>query len=208
MIYLFQANPEFFLNQFRFQSLHELLFFAQCLSFSEIKQASCRCGFKTDEPLIENFRKAGVEISSENDIVHLSVTTFRKNELITVDFSQNPEAAIPFAVLCAVNGINADLRGLSALMNFENTDLISRFQRELYRFNILTDFCDSSKLKIYSKKKIQKRNQPLRIPQSELLCFHFLPMVFKFGTLESELNDSFFKKYQPLISKLKYSERK
>lgn len=76
-------------------------------------------------------------------------TGFDMPDYFIYDFSSCPDLAPAVAVLCGGLNITADLPGLKNF-RLKESDRASALQRELYNFNIKTDFCGGSKFKLYA----------------------------------------------------------
>jgi 3-phosphoshikimate 1-carboxyvinyltransferase len=92
----------------------------------------------------------GVETLYENGGVRLRKrSNYALPGYFTADFSGCPDLAPATAVVCGANNITADLTGLKNF-RLKESDRASALQRELYNFNVKTDFCGGSKFKIYA----------------------------------------------------------
>ncbi len=92
----------------------------------------------------------GVETLFEDSGIRIrKKSNYRLPEYFTADFTGCPDIAPAIAVVCGVQNITADLTGLKNF-RLKESDRASALQRELYNFNVKTDFCGGSKFKIYA----------------------------------------------------------
>jgi hypothetical protein len=181
------------------RSAVEWLFAWQCYMCSDAARAETE-GFRPDPPVAAALEKAGMRLTGQG----LRAGLERENPpagSITCDFAGMPVAAIPFAVACAALGIQADLRGLGPLMHYEGADLVSPLQRALYRLNVLTDFCDRSKLKVLSERPMRKCSGPLDVRAHGLLALFFVPLVIRLGEMEFNASEVFLRSYEGLLKR-------
>lgn len=194
------SNQKFFINLEA-----ELVFIYELIALSGTTEVNIEN--KKDEVLAELFNSIGIKTIFNDNNIEISKTTIHHPETIIKDFSDFPQLGIPFSIVCAANGIQADLKGLESLRSENGPDIISLLQRELYHFNINTDFCDGSKLKIYNNKPIHPKSKPINVSTDDSLSISFIPLVAYFGKIEIELKDDFFEKYpwlDPLLLQLNF----
>jgi 3-phosphoshikimate 1-carboxyvinyltransferase len=92
----------------------------------------------------------GVETLFEDSGIRIrKKSNYRLPEYFTADFTGCPDIAPAIAVVCGAQNITADLTGLKNF-RLKESDRASALQRELYNFNVKTDFCGGSKFKIYA----------------------------------------------------------
>lgn len=202
MLYSLIKNSETIEAEISIDTETALAFMYEWLSVSAMEKINIHIGAVNYSQIAEYFNAAGIKTVSSKKTILLSKTTINKDETLIKDFSLHPHLAIPFAISCAANGIQADLKGLESLKN-----IISPFQRELYRFNINTDFCDGSKLKVYNNKMIRQKSKQVDVSTNDILSLSFIPLADKFGKLKIELQEDFFEKFEwltPLLSQLKF----
>ena len=195
MIYKIRKNSELFPAEITVQSTEEFLFVLEFFSISVAEKLIVITAYPETNFIYEKFSSIGIHCKRDENNFYFSKSEITSIKKITADFSENPVAAIPFSICCAVNNIQADIKGLNSLANFDGIDVISLLQRGLYRFNINTDFCDQSKLKMYNNKLIQKKTKPADVSASDLLSLFFIPLAVNFDEMEIELHENFFEKY-------------
>ncbi|MEO5572334.1 MAG: hypothetical protein ABIT08_04655 [Bacteroidia bacterium] len=206
MIYSFKATSELFNDNLTVNSEKELALVYQAAALCE--KADVKVKNINSELLTEAYDDAGVQSNFYNDTLYISKKPLNSIGTLIKDFSEFAHLAIPFAIVCAAKGIQADLKGLQALTNGAGGEAVSMFQKEIYRFNINTDFCDQSKLKIYNNKAIQQKSKPVNVAADEDLCMSFIPLAVVFGNIEINLAADFFERYprmNELLAALNFS---
>lgn len=111
---------------------------------------------------------------SGNDIM------VRKNKpadltYFTDDFLQTPDLALTLAATCGGLNLTADLHGLKNLA-IKESDRVAAFQRESYKLNIKTDFCDFSKLKIMEGSEIKPSKRILKTYHDHRIAMCIAPL--------------------------------
>lgn len=152
-----------------------------------------------NETLANCFTPIGIKTIFTNKTTQLLKTPFINAQPIIMDFETLPELAILIAIICAAKGIQADLKGLKSLREKYDSSLIPLFQRELYRLNINSDFCDYSKLKIFNTKNLAPTKKPLNVESYDFLSLFFLLFAVPLGKIEIELQDNFFESQSEII---------
>lgn len=177
----------------------ELLFAITCFALSGESRAEII--YENPFPFDENlFNQTCIEIKQDAGKLFLTKNETGKEAKYEIDLSDSPQLAIPFALIIAAANAEADLSGLENLATDFETNIVPQFQRELYRFNILTDFCGHSKLKIYNSKHLLLKLKPVDVSQSSLLSLHFLTLTYKFSEIKIILPENFPDNYGQVFS--------
>lgn len=151
--------------------------------------------------IIALFQRVGVAgVFSNNQVNLKNAALLKSNETLIADFSEFPDYAIPFAITCATKQMQADIKGLQTLP----VTIITELQRELYRFNINTDICDGSKLKIYNTKILQQKLKPVQQKENDLLSVCFIALAIIFEEVTIDVMNTFFKKITWLDSAFRH----
>ena len=200
MLYTFTKTNDVINGNLAVNSPDNLAFIYETIALSE--QADVKIENAGDEILSALFGSIGVQTSFSESSVHLSKKEADVSKALIKDFSGCPQFAVPFAIVCAAKGILADLKGLERLTKENGTDSISFFQKEMYRFNINTDFCDYSKLKIYNNKEMKTKTKPVNLAAFDFLNIPFIPLAMLFGKIEIEMSADFEEKNTELFSLL------
>ncbi len=95
-------------------------------------------------------------------------------------FQNTPDIALTVAAICSGLNLTADLRGLKNL-RLKESDRVSVFQREIYKLNIKTDFCDFSKLKIFDSGLIKSTARVLQTHSDHRMAMCLAPLALKTG---------------------------
>jgi hypothetical protein len=153
-----------------------------------------------DEQLAAVYDDAGVQTNYYDNTLFLTKKPLSVSGTLLKDFSSNPQHAVAFAIVCAAKELLADLKGLEFFTKDNGTGVIASFQKEMYRFEINTDFCDHSKLKIYTNKGMQQKARPVRMGGSGFAGIAFIPLAMVFGNIEIEMADDFETSHEELVS--------
>jgi hypothetical protein len=212
MLYIFTKTGDCINDNLIVNSETQLTFVYQTVALSEkadvkiVPEGPLKESFVTFGEKINNqkmaavYDEAGVQSDFYDNLIHLSKKPVNKTGILIKDFSENPHLAFSFAIVCAANGMSADLKGLESLTKEKGTSVVSLFQKEIYRFNINTDFCDYSKLKIYNNKVMQPKLKPVNAGANDFVNISFIPLAVFFGKIEVELPGDFEEKNKDLIS--------
>lgn len=128
-----------------------------------------------DMAITEIMKVFGVETKYNPDSIIISKNKnfqYQKKEKLEFNFIDHPDIALTVAAVCAATNQEADLKGLNNL-SLKESDRVSAFQREIYKLNILTDFCGHSKLKIYNDKILKFTRRVIKTYHD-----HRIAMVF------------------------------
>ncbi len=101
-------------------------------------------------------------------------------EYFSEDFSGCPDLGPALAVICAGLNITADLHGLKNF-RLKESDRAAALQRELYNFNVNTDFCGGSKFKLYRGKGIKNYLRPAKTYNDHRIAMAIAPVALKTG---------------------------
>ncbi len=93
----------------------------------------------------------------------------------TDDFIHTPDIALTVAATCSGLNVKADLQGLKNLV-IKESDRVSCFQREAYKLNVKTDFCDFSKLKILETTHLQHTSRILKTYNDHRIAMCLAPL--------------------------------
>ncbi|HKR03416.1 MAG TPA: hypothetical protein VJY62_02185 [Bacteroidia bacterium] len=200
MLYSFTKTAETISGNLIVKSKEGLAFVYEAIALSE--KADIRVENINDEVLTAVYDDAGVQSNFYDNRLYVTKKPVSKTGILIKDFSECPHLVLGFAVVCAAKGMLADLKGLEALTKEKGTGVVADFQKEIYRFNINTDFCDYSKLKIFNNKEIKQKSKPLNSGTNDFLSIPFIPLAIVFGKMEIELPDDFEEKYSEIISLL------
>jgi hypothetical protein len=200
MLYSFTKTAEIISGNLIVKSKEGLAFVYESIALCE--KADVTAENINDEALTEVYSDAGVQSNFYDNRLYLTKKPISKTGVLIKDFSECPHLALGFAVVCAAKGMLADLKGLDALTREKGTSVVADFQKEIYRFNINTDFCDYSKLKIFNNKEMKQKSKPLNSGTNDFLGILFIPLAIVFGKIEIELPDDFEEKNREIISLL------
>jgi len=139
-----------------------------------------------DGAIVSQLARAGMAVSAQpgRSVLRRHAAS---HAAVEADFTALPLAALPLAVACAASGLQADIRGLEALMHYGGADLVSPFQRAFYRMGILSDFCDRSKLKIFNDRPLRKKGATPDFGENEVAALFFIPLAHVSGTVDLEM---------------------
>jgi|GEM_PF-3198145 len=200
MLYSFSKTADTISGDLIVHSKDTLTFVYGIIALCE--KADVKIANMHDELLAAVYDDAGVQSNFYGNHLYLSKKPLNSSGVLIKDFSACPDVVIPFATVCAAKGILADLKGLDILTREKGTGVIADFQKEIYRFNINTDFCDYSKLKIYNTKEMKPKSKPVNFGENYFLSIPFIPLAMVFGKIEIEMPDDFEEKNSELISLL------
>ncbi|MFI5218378.1 MAG: hypothetical protein ACHQNT_02735 [Bacteroidia bacterium] len=205
MLYCFAQNKLKINCEISTYSDEELIFACAWFLVSDISSVNIKCQTNSFDKYSACLNSIGVKGEYSETGLTLSKKQIVNDDILQIDFKNAIELALPSAIVLAAWGVQADLKGLEQIK-----EMLPVFQRELYGFNINTDFCDYSKLKIYNDKKIVLKRKPVNTRNNYLsLCF--IPLAAVFGNVEIEVNEDFFEKYKwlhPLLSVLQITAQK
>ena len=201
MIYSFNAPREIINDHLTVLSENELAFVYVTAALSE--KADLKIKSINSDLLAAVYDDAGIQSNYYDDTLYISTKPLNINGTLVKDFSGYAQYAIPYAIVCAAKGIQADLKGLEYFSKEKGAEEISKFQKEIYRFNINTDFCDHSKLKIYNNKTIQLKSKPVNVAPVHSLSINFIPLAVTFGKIEIEMTADYFEINPEIILLLK-----
>jgi 3-phosphoshikimate 1-carboxyvinyltransferase len=108
-------------------------------------------------------------------------TGFDMPDYFIYDFSACPDLAPAVAVLCGGLNITADLPGLKNF-RLKESDRASALQRELYNFNIKTDFCGGSKFKLYAGRGPSGTRHEIRTYNDHRIAMAMAPLCCLAGS--------------------------
>ncbi|HEX5002488.1 MAG TPA: 3-phosphoshikimate 1-carboxyvinyltransferase [Bacteroidia bacterium] len=139
---------------------------------------------------------------------HLGVTTIENHEglvlssgaetnypdKITEDHTGCPDVAP--AMICASAGLNrtADFPGLKNF-RLKESDRAAVFQRELYNFNVHTDFCGGSKFKVYAGAGIRPSSRIIKTYHDHRVAMALAPLSLVAGPVIIENPEVVSKSY-------------
>jgi 3-phosphoshikimate 1-carboxyvinyltransferase len=103
---------------------------------------------------------------------------FTPPEYFSYDFKGCPDIAPAIACACAGLNMTADLHGLKNF-RLKESDRASAIQRELYNFDVKTDFCGGSKFKIYDGRGIRQSRYAVNTYNDHRLAMCFAPLALK-----------------------------
>jgi 3-phosphoshikimate 1-carboxyvinyltransferase len=86
------------------------------------------------------------------------------------------------------------LYGLQNLVNKES-DRVVAFQREAYKLNIKTDFCDCSKLKIFDFSQIKYSSRAMNTYNDHRIAMTFAPLSLLTGKIKIDNPEVVSKSY-------------
>lgn len=199
MLYSFTGPSEIINDNLVVKSEDELAFVYLTAALCE--KVDLKIENINSEVLTAVYDDAGIQSNFYDNRLYISKKPLSINGTVIKDFSEYAHLAVPFAIVCAAKGIQADLKGLETLIKEKRASAISMFQKEIYRFHINTDFCDFSKLKIYNNKTVHAKSKPVNVSANDSLSLNFITLAVVFGKIEIELADDFFERH-PEISGL------
>ena len=200
MLYSFSKTSDSINGTLTVSSNDSLAFVYETIALAE--KADVKIENMNDEQLAAVYDEVGVQTNFYDNTLFLSKKPLNISGTLIKDLSATPLLAFPFAIVCAAKGILADLKGLDTFTQEKGADVISLFQKEMYRFHINTDFCDHSKLKIYNNKELQPKTKPVHITGADFLSTSFIPLVITFGKIEIEMVHDFEETNKEVISLL------
>jgi len=148
-----------------------------------------------DRVIIDIMKKLGVESIVEDGGINL-----RKNSssisgnFILEDLSSSPDLAPALIGSVAGMGLSADFLGLKNF-RLKESDRAAALQRELYKFNVKTDFCGGSKFKVYSSELYQNRTLNINTYDDHRVALSLAPLALKAGEVIIEDPDVVKKSY-------------
>jgi 3-phosphoshikimate 1-carboxyvinyltransferase len=114
------------------------------------------------------FTEIGARLSKQKNFV--------PPDYFSYDFSGCPDIAPAIACTCAGLNLTADLHGLKNF-RLKESDRASAIQRELYNFNVKTDFCGGSKFKLFAGRGIRNSGYPVKTYNDHRLAMSFAPLA-------------------------------
>jgi hypothetical protein len=208
MLYSFSGPSEIINDNLAVKSEEELAFVYLTAALCE--KADLKIENINSEALAAVYEDAGIQSNFYDNRLYITKKPLHINGTLIKDFSEHAHLAIPFAIVCAAKGIQADLKGLETLVKEKGT-AVAMFQKEIYRFHINTDFCDHSKLKIFNNKGIKQKTKPVKVSSDDTLTMNFIPLATFFKNMEIELAEDFFERngeLAALLASLNFSYNK
>jgi hypothetical protein len=200
MLYSFTKMAEAISGNLIVSSKEALAFAYETIALAE--KADVKIENLHDDALAAVYDDAGVQSNYYDKTLYLTKKPLSVAGILIKDFSPYPDHAVSFAIVCAAKGMLADLKGLESLTKEKGTNVISLFQKEIYRFHVNTDFCDNSKLKIYNNKEMKPKTKPVNMGANDFLSIPFIPLAIVFGKIEMELPDDFEAAHSDLVAML------
>lgn len=139
--------------------------------------------FQGDEVIKEIFKSFGVKTTISHRGIVLTRTKGAAPNYFTFNFTNTPDLALPVAATCGGLNVISDLRGLKNLV-IKESNRAYVFQREAYKLNIKTDFCDFSKLKILERSEIKPTQKIIKTYNDHRIAMSFAPLSLKTGAIE------------------------
>lgn len=140
-----------------------------------------------DEVLKTIYKEFGVNTIEEKEGIIIKKNKAKVPDYFSFDFINCPDLALPVAATCSALEIASDLYGLKNLVLKESNRAYA-FQREAYKLNIKTDFCDNSKLKILQGTQIKPSVKTISAHNDHRMAMSFAPISLK--TQKIILDDS------------------
>jgi 3-phosphoshikimate 1-carboxyvinyltransferase len=147
-----------------------------------------------DEIITEILKPFGVACAKKNNGVNIRAIDKIFPQYFKYDFRNHPDLALPVAAVCGAHAIQSDLYGLQNLVNKES-DRVVAFQREAYKLNIKTDFCDCSKLKIFDFSQIKYSSRAMNTYNDHRIAMTFAPLSLLTGKIKIDNPEVVSKSY-------------
>lgn len=132
-------------------------------------------GLQGDEVICNVMQSFGVTVSKTGNGMLIKKIKAVMPEYFSYDFSNCPDIALPVAAVCGAYSVQSDLYGLKNLV-IKESDRVSAFQRESYKLNIKTDFCECSKLKIFNYSSIKPYSKSIKTYNDHRVAMTFAPL--------------------------------
>lgn len=158
----------------------------EILALSELKEVYLKgltsSSLQGDKCIAELMKRFGIAttFNSEGAILKKQ-SEFGMPDYFTDDFSSCPDLAPAVAVLCGALNITADLPGLKNF-RLKESDRASALQRELYNFNIKTDFCGGSKFKLYAGRGPSGTRHEVKTYNDHRIAMAMAPLCCRSGS--------------------------
>lgn len=159
--------------------------------------------FQGDEVVKEIFKSFGVKTTHKKNGIVISKTKSTAPDYFTFNFINTPDLALPVAATCGGLNVVSDLHGLKNLVIKESNRAYA-FQREAYKLNIKTDFCDFSKLKILERSQISATDKVIKTYNDHRMAMSFTPLALKTGYIELDDNECVSKSFKNFYSVLNH----
>jgi len=139
-----------------------------------------------DAAVAKMMHHLGVSTIETNDGLVLSSTVLADyHDKITEDHTGCPDVAPAMISACAGLNRTADFPGLKNF-RLKESDRAASFQRELYNFNVHTDFCDGSKFKVYAGEGIKPSSRIVKTYHDHRVAMAIAPLSLVTGPVTIE----------------------
>lgn len=155
-----------------------------------------------DETVKDIYKSFGIATSISKEGLIIKKPKRVEPDYFTFNFCNTPDLALPVAATCGGLNIVSDLHGLKNLVIKESNRAYA-FQREAYKLNIKTDFCDFSKLKILERSQIQSTQKVIKTYNDHRMAMSFAPLTLKTDHIELDDADCVFKSFPNYFDVLK-----
>jgi|CXWJ01.1.fsa_nt_gi 3-phosphoshikimate 1-carboxyvinyltransferase len=156
-----------------------------------------------DEVVKEIFKSFGVTTSVAKEGLIIKKSKQIEPDYFTFNFNNTPDLALPVAATCGGLNIVSDLHGLKNLVIKESNRAYA-FQREAYKLNIKTDFCDFSKLKILERSQIQSTQKVIKTYNDHRMAMSFAPLALQTDYIEIDDAECVSKSFPNYFDVLKH----
>jgi 3-phosphoshikimate 1-carboxyvinyltransferase len=166
--------------------------FLQDLSFNTIQG---------DSSIVSVMKEMGVHCSETSGGMRIEGSGKVSDHKLIADLGGSPDTAP--ALIAAAAGLNMTA-DFTELKNFrmKESDRAAAFQRELYNFNVNTDFCGGSKFKVYSGSGIKPSSRVVRTYHDHRIAMALAPVSLCAGPVMIDDPEVVSKSYPGFFSDL------